>query len=159
MVDHFCCPSDTSSIKVCNMDNWAWFSARWPPYCGSMKRIMVVKCLGEWWHCGWPFRCFSWVWPEASRMSHSEPILQLTRQVCVLDGAYMGLQWLASFRFSRQQPIFFDCPLRPFEGGLTVLHQVSSEAIVYLTNLDVDLWLICRPADLSIFFISCQTNK
>jgi hypothetical protein len=29
------------------------------------------------------------------------------------------------------------CPLRPFEGGLTVLHQVSSEAVAYLTNVDL----------------------
>jgi hypothetical protein len=32
-----------------------------------------------------------------------------------------------------------DCSLIPFEGGLMVLHQVSSKAVVYLTNLDVDL--------------------
>jgi hypothetical protein len=35
---------------------------------------------------------------------------------------------------------------RPFEGGLIFLHQVSSEAIVYLKNLDVDLWPIKRSA-------------
>jgi hypothetical protein len=36
-----------------------------------------------------------------------------------------------------------DCPLRPFESGMTVLHQVSSENVVYLT-----IW---RPAFSSIF--------
>jgi hypothetical protein len=40
--------------------------------------------------------------------------------------------------FAQQTTTYIlDCPLRPFKGGLTVLHQVSSEAVVYLKNLDV----------------------
>jgi hypothetical protein len=45
-----------------------------------------------------------------------------------------------------------DCPLSLFDSDWTVLYQVSSEAFVYLTNLDVDLGPILRPAVSSIFF-------
>jgi hypothetical protein len=87
------CPSDTSSIKICNMNNWPWSAARWLPYRGSLVRIMVVKCPGEWWPYKWPFSCSSWtwIWLETSRLDHSEPISHLfiiNTQISV---------WLVSF--------------------------------------------------------------
>jgi hypothetical protein len=71
-------------------------------------------------------------------MDHSESILHLTRQVCVLD-AYSDLP-VCDMSFAQQTTFhILVCPLMPFEDGVTVLHQVSSEAAVSLTNLDVDL--------------------
>jgi hypothetical protein len=138
------CPSNTASIKICNMENWPWSSARWLPYHGSLEGIIVVKCPGELWHCGWSFRYSSWIWPETSRMGHFESISHLTKQMC----AHFMHRWLAVTRrfviaasFNIKHPIF-----------LTV-HQDL------LMNLDVDQWPIWRPAVSSIYFcISCHTN-
>jgi hypothetical protein len=64
---------------------------------------------------------------------HIESILHLKKKMCALDAWGYSDSSVCDVGFVQQttSPIL-DYPLRPFKGGLTVLHQVSLEAIVYL---------------------------
>jgi hypothetical protein len=77
-----------------------------------------------------------------------------------IDGATVTRRIAIAASLSRQQPRYLiaHC-MRPFEGGLTVLHQVSSETVVYLTILDVHLWPIYFTFHQYFLFHVIRINK